>query len=390
SVLLVKPELTLRAPDSVPWSETWDVAVGPAWHLETEGPAPVHAEEVPALRVRTWRPWPDEELRLVVTRPGAVDGRTLTIDRTDLTITPGLRATDAVLEMSARASRGGEQALTLPDGAVLSGLTIQDRSQPFRQEGREVTVPIVPGAQNIRLEWREPRGLSASFRAAGVDAGIETTNATTVFAIPSDRWILFLGGPRLGPAVLFWSLLAISLIAALLLGAIRMTPLRWQHWLGLSFGLTQVPIAASLVIAGWLLALGARRRRPPRNKWWFDLGQVALAFWTLVAMGLLFWAIQHGLLGDPEMQISGNGSSADRLVWYQDRTAGALPRPWVFSLPILYYRLAMLAWALWLAAALIRWLRWGWDSFSEGGVWKPLRTPKPESPSPPPLPVPSG
>jgi hypothetical protein len=26
----------------------------------------------------------------------------------------------------------------------------------------------------------------------------------------------------------------------------------------------------------------------------------------------------------------------------------------------------MLAWALWLAAALIRWLRWGWEQFNRG------------------------
>jgi len=36
------------------------------------------------------------------------------------------------------------------------------------------------------------------------------------------------------------------------------------------------------------------------------------------------------------------------------------------------YRVAMLAWALWLALALLRWLRWGWTCFSEGGLWHPL------------------
>ena len=35
-----------------------------------------------------------------------------------------------------------------------------------------------------------------------------------------------------------------------------------------------------------------------------------------------------------------------------------------------FYRLLMLAWALWLAAALIRWLKWGWDQFSSVTLWK--------------------
>ncbi|HET8946602.1 MAG TPA: hypothetical protein VFQ07_06435 [Candidatus Polarisedimenticolia bacterium] len=406
SVLLVKPELVLRAPPSVVWTEHWKVAAGPVWHVEAEGPAPIHEEESGALRSREWRPWPGEEVRLTVRRPAPVEGPTLTIDRTERTLLPGLRATDVVLDLSVRSSRGGEQTLTLPEGAVLGGVTIQGRSQPYRQSGATVTLPIVPGAQQLRLAWREPRGLSPFFRVAGVTPGVETTNARTVVSIPADRWILFLHGPRLGPAVLFWSLLVVSLLASLLLGSIRTTPLRWYHWFGLSFGLTQIPIAASLVIVGWLLALGLRRR-PPRNKWVFDLTQLALAFWTVVALGLLFWAIQHGLLGRPEMQIDGNGSSAARLAWYQDRTTGALPQPWVFSVPILFYRLAMLGWALWLAAALVRWLRWGWDNFSEGGVWMPLRRPKPDvaadgpadrtppSPAPPgltppPLPNPAG
>jgi len=39
---------------------------------------------------------------------------------------------------------------------------------------------------------------------------------------------------------------------------------------------------------------------------------------------------------------------------------------WVISVPLLVYRLAMLAWALWLALALLRWLRWG--CAPQGGV----------------------
>jgi hypothetical protein len=43
----------------------------------------------------------------------------------------------------------------------------------------------------------------------------------------------------------------------------------------------------------------------------------------------------------------------------------------------------MLAWALWLAAALIRWLKWAWTQFSEGGCWKRMAR---KEKVPPPLP----
>jgi hypothetical protein len=30
----------------------------------------------------------------------------------------------------------------------------------------------------------------------------------------------------------------------------------------------------------------------------------------------------------------------------------------------------MLAWALWLASALLNWLKWGWGCFSSNGLWR--------------------
>jgi hypothetical protein len=67
------------------------------------------------------------------------------------------------------------------------------------------------------------------------------------------------------------------------------------------------------------------------------------------------------------------------LRWYQDRAAEILPQPFMLSLPILAYRLAMLAWALWLALSCVRWAGWAWSSFKHHGLWQPLRrkiTPK--------------
>jgi hypothetical protein len=98
-----------------------------------------------------------------------------------------------------------------------------------------------------------------------------------------------------------------------------------------------------------------------------------LATLTLVALIELFAAVQQGLLGSPDMQIAGNRSSANALNWYQDRSGVELPRAWVFSAPLVVYRLMMLAWALWLAFALVGWLRWGWQCFSRQGLWREIK-----------------
>jgi hypothetical protein len=102
----------------------------------------------------------------------------------------------------------------------------------------------------------------------------------------------------------------------------------------------------------------------------FNLQQLALVGWTLVALGILAVSLYQGLLGAPEMQVHGNGSDAHLLRWFTDRSPPTLPSAWMISVPLLVYRAAMLAWALWIALALLRWLRWGWSAFTAGGTWK--------------------
>ncbi|MBI2993807.1 MAG: hypothetical protein HYY48_06475 [Gammaproteobacteria bacterium] len=65
--------------------------------------------------------------------------------------------------------------------------------------------------------------------------------------------------------------------------------------------------------------------------------------------------------------------------WYQDRSGPLLPQAWILSVPLWVYRALMLAWALWLAFALLRWLKWGWSCWSRDGYWKPK--PKIEEPA---------
>jgi hypothetical protein len=199
-------------------------------------------------------------------------------------------------------------------------------------------------------------------------------NAAVEIAVPPSRWVLLAGGPQLGPAVLFWPVLAAFGLLSLLLARVPLAPLRARHWFLLGIGLTQVPVGWAAVVVAWLFALGWRGRAGPglRSRW-LDLVQIALAASTLAALAILFESIRRGLLGEPRMQVGGNDSTAALLRWYLDRSQPELPRPWLVSAPILVYRLAMLAWALWLAHALLGWLRWGWRQFSAGELWRPLR-----------------
>ena len=381
SVLSETEALTLKAPDSVPWTEVWEVAAGPVWHVEASGIPPVRAPG--AERRRIWKPWPGEELALSISRPEGVEGRTLTVDRADLTLSPGTRATDARLSVQLRSSRGAQHPFTLPDGADLQSVSIDGQALSAKLEDGKVIVPVQPGTHQVELVWREPRGLGLMWSARRAGLGAPAVNATVRIAMPADRWTLLLGGPRLGPAVLFWSLLFVLLLVSAGLGRLGLTPLSWKAWFLLSIGLSQVPLPAAAFVALWMVLLGWRAKEPREDAGAFDAVQVLLALMTPAALACLFAAIKAGLLGRPEMQIAGNGSSALSLSWYADKVWVGTPKVWVASVPLGVYRLAMLAWALWLANALLGWLKWGWACYSTGGLWKPLRRKAEELPPPP-------
>lgn len=370
SVLAESKGLVLAASAAGPWTESWRIEPGPLWHVRASGLAPVYEEARPGPRSMTFRPRPGETVALEIARPAAVPGQTLTVDQSVLVLKPGVRSTDASLAMTLRSSRGDRQILTLPEGSELLGVRIDGAAHNLRLEGRRLTVPVTPGPHSVDVDWRIPGGAKLFYRAPEVDLGAASVNAHVRVEMPAGRWTLLLGGRGLGPAVLFWSMLVIFLMVSVGLGKTGVTPLTWKHWFLLSLGLTQLSPMGGAVIAGWFMAVGLRGAHTPEQRREFNLAQLFLAALSLAAMIYLFLAIKRGLLGAPDMQISGNGSYAHMLRWYVDRTGSSLPRPWILSVPLYVYRAGMLCWALWLADALTRWVRWAWECASTGGLWK--------------------
>jgi hypothetical protein len=172
--------------------------------------------------------------------------------------------------------------------------------------------------------------------------------------------------------VRFWVVVAGALLAAALLGRLRWSPLRTWQWALLGLGLTQVPLAAAVVVVGWLFFLVWRGHSSYQklSVAWFNALQILLALATVVVLLVFIGVVAAGLLGDPEMFVAGQGSTASVLQWFQPISGPALPQPVVWAVSDWWYRLAMLAWALWLAWALLRWLNWGWQQFRTGGAWK--------------------
>ncbi|UOG91014.1 MAG: hypothetical protein L3K52_12485 [Candidatus Thiothrix sulfatifontis] len=367
--------LQLTASQNNAWLEEWRIAASPVWHVDTTG-LPANAyEEADAQGTLLWKPWAGETLSLAINRPQGTAGQTVTLLASQMQVEIGKRARDVSLRLNLHSSRGSQHSISLPENAVVQSLTIDGTKQAIQQQAGKVILPLLPRKQEAVLEWQENGALPLHYTFPAVDLGLPSVNSESRLQVPQDRWVLWAHGPLLGPAVLFWGMVVVLLVFALVLGRSKITPLKSWQWFLLGIGLSQSTPFLMVLMAFWLIALALRskvsRADWARPYWQFNLMQVGLAGLTVVALATLVGAVANGLLGSPDMQITGNGSWAQQLQWYQDRVAGLLPQAGVISVPILYYRLLMLAWALWLAVALLGWLRWGWTAINHGGLWQP-------------------
>ncbi|WP_200246527.1 hypothetical protein [Lamprobacter modestohalophilus] len=370
SALRPVDRLALSASTDPRLTEAWRLQVSPIWHLSAEGVPAVQPPAGDAAWLPTYRPWPGEVLRLSLSRPLAVAGPTLTLDRSRYQVRPSSHSTEARLELSLRSSQGGRHLLRLPQGAEPTRLSVDGQQWPLITQGNAVDLALTPGTQEIALDWVASEGLGLVYRPSPVGLGVAGVNAETQVRLGADRWLLWTAGPGIGPAVQFWGLLVVIAIIAFLLARARLTPLGFADWLLLGVGLSQVSVWVGALVVLWLFALGARRRLGTAiAPWRFNLTQVALVGLTIIALAALLVAVQQGLLGSPSMQVAGNGSSATELNWYLDRNGEQTAPVSVISAPIWIYRLLMLAWALWLAWRLLDWLRWGWQGLVEPTPW---------------------
>lgn len=397
--LPIQESLELLAPIGQPWTETWMLQCSRIWACETSGVPPLSLLSEPAqggeggaIAQPTWKPWPGEKLSIQVNRPAGADGQSSTVEDVQYRVTPGQRLLQAHLSLRIRASQGGWQTVTLPQGAVLQSASVDGEEQSLRLSDSRVNLPLRPGQHDYALAWQQPWERGFLEQVPKIDIGSEAVNVHIHLNRSEQRWLLWATGPAWGPAILFWSHLVILLLIALFLSRLRGLPLKTPEWILLMLGLSQLPYAALLPIVGWFVILKLRERHRMASWWSFNLYQLGLIFLTLLAAATLYAAIHINLLVDMDMQVQGAQSSERVLKWYVDRSGSALATPAIYSVPILVWRLLMLSWALWLVSRLLRWIPWGWRAFSSGGIWRsrPPRSPGPAAPTAPAAPAAAG
>ena len=121
-------------------------------------------------------------------------------------------------------------------------------------------MPLTPGTHVIRLDWRDARGIQAIYRMPQLELGLPAVNAALNITVPRDRVVLLTSGPAMGPAVLIWGVLIVTIVLALVAARVLETPLRTVDWLLLGIGLVQTSIGSAVLVAGWFAAMALRKR----------------------------------------------------------------------------------------------------------------------------------
>ncbi|MCS5712106.1 hypothetical protein [Candidatus Berkiella aquae] len=381
SKLLPSQHIELIAANDPSLKQIWLIDAISQWHCSFSGIPMIHQSDKSMRWLPRFEPWNGEKVSIEITKPTPVAGSTVTIDDSRLMLSPGKRISGGELNFTVRASEGGAHTFKIPETAVLQDILINGLSQPINVKQGEITVPLNPGTQQIQVRWQEPKPIRYFYRTPLIDLQMPSSNGVIDLEVSKDRWIMLLGGPIVGHAVLFWGVLLVFIAISIALGRSKLTPLRSLEWFLLAMGLTLATPMVMIVVIAWFVAMNKRKDISANiSTSAFQWMQVGLVLLTLIFVVSLFTSISDGLLGIPQMQLAGpmieivqsqfGFPDKYQLQWYQDVSQTHLAQAWLISLPMYVYRILMLLWALWLAFSLVKWLRWGWECFAKHGYWK--------------------
>lgn len=361
--------LELVAPPQGARGERWRFNVAANWHVDFSGtPAVLPADGAPVWLFEYY-PRPGEHLTLHATRPAATPGGTLAFDQVQLQSSVGERSRDSTLTLSYRSTQGGPQTLHLPAEAQVTRVLSDGEPNALRPEHGALSLTALPGSHTWTIDWQTPVGVRLMTHSPLVTLAAPASNLRLSLRVPEDRWVLYTFGRGVGPTILYWGELTLFIVLAGLIGRSRLTPLATREWLLLGAGLSTFSWGVFAVFLVFIAVFEWRARGVPRaNGRRYNLLQAACALLAVMAIAAVVMAVPQGLLARPDMRITPDSYSGE-LAWFVDQTASELPSPAVLSVSLWWYKIAMLAWALWLSFALTRWIRWAWGVFARDGVW---------------------
>lgn len=347
---------------------TWKLRSTPLWQIQYSGTPLIETD----LSILTFRPRDQETLDIQIKRPIFAGGAAVAFDDMHVKIKQGELQSSGTAELNYRSTRGLDHYITVPAAWHVTRLTINGSQIPMHQGEQGLRLPLQPGSGKIALDFELQRPVSWNFPIALPDLKAVAANIRVNLETTKSRWILWTSGGVQGPVILYWNALVLFSLLAFFLSRAGITILKFWQWLLLGWGLAGISWWIIILFSVWLIILQLRHKKGQALTRWVRLEQTLLILLSVLAVSTLIGSVAYGLLSEPDMAVAGENSRSNFFEWFYDYLSTASQQtPWVFSLPIWIYKLAMLVWAIWLAFSILDWIRYAWAGISKAPLsWK--------------------
>lgn len=338
-------------------SEEWTVACAPIVHCELGGLPPSESVMNGQLRAH-WLPFPGEDATVEIQQLSGIPGDFMTVDSVHHRVNWGPNLLEGTVNASVRVTQQQSLVTTLPPGAEVKSVQVEPPAPGSPGSVGSVTVLLNPGSHRVTISYTMTQQPATTEYTPPISFNVPVHNVTIELNPGDTRWLLWTGGVAWGPAVVFWSKLFFLTLITVFAASRGVLPVGTFGAVMLAVGLTTLPLVALAIPLGWLALLQvwpAARSRMKALPGWLEISGVV--FLTLLALASFYRIVQIGLVLHPPMLIAGNQSHAHALRWFVDHAEQGLPRPWVVTLSLVWWRGVALFWSTWLVIAVIRWLK---------------------------------
>ncbi len=373
------PEVALIAAENDYYLETWKILSSPQWNVEITGlsivSSPNVLDELDDYFTHIYKPRPNENLNIKISRPKPLAGDIVSIESVDNRYTVGKRATKVKTSIHYRATQGGNFKILLDELADVNSVAYDGVESSLTTDKGVVEVGFLPGAHKVVVDWQMSQSLGLIAQTPSIQLENSMVNINQSINIPRSRWVFYGYSKGFGPAFLYWGEFIFFTILAFFLARLPLSILNFWQWLVLGYAFGTVSWFAFGVVTFWLFFVGWKSQNPNhainlKN----ILMQWATVIITFIAISVFIGSVAFGLLSYPRMGIIGQGSSVNSLHWFLDAHQNQLPAITIVSLPIWWYKAIMLVWSIWVSFSLLNWLKKLIGSLDKDLWWKKTKS----------------
>lgn len=351
SSLPISESLHFTSPDIPHFAEDWRVQCSPLIHCTISG-VPYQVLEQPV-----YTPFPGESLAIEIAHLESISGEPLSIDEVSHGLVWSSSLVSGTVNATARVTQQTSLTVTAPANTTIQSVTMDGVPTGSKVTDARTSIALPPGEHTVTVAYELAHKPAITFSLPSFLLSVPSSNIAVTVAPSPDRWIIWTGGGLLGPSVVYWGKLIGVVALCLTLSLTELLKLSPGSAAFLGIGLSSLPMITLWIPLLWLGVLqkySVLQSRKAAHRW----GIIAItALLALVSLFLLYHVVEVGLLLDPPMLIAGANSTSNNLRWIFDSTPGALPSPWIISLPMWTWRGFSLIWATWLVVGIMRWIK---------------------------------